>query len=125
MTNTAWLVFLVAASIGAPARYLVDGFVQDHTEGAFPWGTFVVNASGCLILGVISGLGLYHGLHSTTRVVLGTGGMGAYTTFSTFTFETVRLAEEGAMNAAVRNVVASLLVGLAAASAGLLLASLL
>ena len=125
MTNSAWLVFLVAASIGAPARYLVDGFVQDHTEGAFPWGTFVVNASGCLILGVISGLGLYHGLHSTTRVVLGTGGMGAYTTFSTFTFETVRLAEEGAMNAAVRNVVASLLVGLAAASAGLLLASLL
>ncbi len=125
MTNATWLAFLVAAAIGAPARYLIDGFVQDHTEGAFPWGTFVVNASGCLVLGVISGLGIYHGLAGSTRTVLGTGGMGAYTTFSTFTFETVRLAEEGAMNEAVRNVVASLLVGLAAASAGLLLASLL
>jgi CrcB protein len=125
MTNVAWLAFLVAAAIGAPARYLVDGFVQDHTDGAFPWGTFVVNASGCLVLGVITGLGLYHGLAGSTRTVLGTGGMGAYTTFSTFTFETVRLAEEGAMNEAVRNVVASLLVGLAAASAGLLVASLL
>ncbi len=125
MTNIAWLAFLVAAAIGAPARYLIDGFVQDRTDGAFPWGTFVVNASGCLLLGVITGLGLYHGLAGTTRTVLGTGGMGAYTTFSTFTFETVRLAEEGAMNEAVRNVVASLLVGLAAASAGLLAASLL
>ncbi|MGZ4702836.1 MAG: fluoride efflux transporter CrcB [Ilumatobacteraceae bacterium] len=125
MTNAAWLAFLVAAAVGAPARYLIDGFVQDHTDGVFPWGTFVVNASGCLVLGVISGLGLYHGLAGSTRTVLGTGGMGAYTTFSTFTFETVRLAEEGAMNEAVRNVVASLLVGLAAASIGLVLASLL
>jgi CrcB protein len=125
VTNIAWLAFLVAAAIGAPARYLIDGFVQDHTDGAFPWGTFVVNASGCLVLGVISGLGLYHGLAGTTRTVLGTGGMGAYTTFSTFTFETVRLAEEGATNEAVRNVVASLLVGLAAASVGLVAARLL
>jgi CrcB protein len=125
VTNFAWLAFLAAAAIGAPARYLIDGFVQDRTDGAFPWGTLVVNASGCLLLGVITGLGLYHGLAGTTRTVLGTGGMGAYTTFSTFTFETVRLAEEGAMNEAVRNVVASLLVGLAAASAGLLAASLL
>ena len=119
MTNGAWLAFLVAAAIGAPARYLVDGLVQDHTEGAFPWGTFVVNITGCLVLGVVTGLGLYHGLGATTRTVIGTGGMGAYTTFSSFSFETVRLAEEGATSEAVRNVAASLLVGLAAASLGL------
>ena len=125
MTNTAWLAFLIAAGIGAPARYLIDGLVQDHTEGVFPWGTFVVNVSGCLVLGTIAGLGLYHDLDTTTRTVLGTGGMGAYTTFSTFTFETVRLAEEGAMNEALRNVAASFVVGLAAAAAGLALTALL
>jgi CrcB protein len=125
VTSTAWLAFLVAAAVGAPARYLIDGLVQDHTDGAFPWGTFVVNVSGCLVLGTITGLGLYHGLHATTRTVLGTGGMGAYTTFSTFTFETVRLAEEGAIDEALRNVAASFIVGLAAASAGLALMAML
>jgi fluoride exporter len=124
VTNLAWLAFLVAAAIGAPARYVIDGFVQNHTEGSFPWGTFVVNISGCLALGTITGLGLYHSLDATTRVVVGTGGMGAYTTFSTFTFETVRLAEEGATVEALRNVAASFIVGLAAASAGLALMAL-
>ena len=125
MTNTAWLAFLVAAAIGAAARYLIDGVVQDRTGGAFPWGTFVVNVSGCLVLGMVTGLGLYHGLGASTRTVVGTGAMGAYTTFSTFTFETVRLAEEGAINEALRNVAASFIVGLAAAAAGLALTALL
>lgn len=77
MTDIAWLAFLVAA-IGASARYLIDGLVQDHTDGAFPLGTFVVNVSGCFVLGTISELGLYHGFDATTRTVLGTGGTGAY-----------------------------------------------
>ncbi len=119
MTGLAWIAFLLAAAIGAPARYLLDGWVQDHTSGAFPWGTFTVNITGCLTLGLLTGLGLYHGLDATARTVLGTGGMGAYTTFSTFTFETVRLAEEGALDEAFRNAAAGFLVGLAAASAGI------
>jgi CrcB protein len=123
MSALAWVAFLVASGIGAPARYLLDGWVQDHTRGAFPWGTFTVNITGCLTLGVITGLGIYHGLDATTRTVLGTGGIGAYTTFSTFTFETVRLAEEGALDEAVRNAAASFLVGLAAASGGLAIAA--
>ena len=125
MTNGAWFGFLVAAAIGASARYLIDGFVQDHTDGAFPWGTFVVNVTGCLVLGAITGLGMYHDLDSTTRTVLGTGGMGAYTTFSTFTFETVRLAEQGAVNQAFRNAAGSFVIGLAAAGAGLAAAAFL
>ncbi len=125
MTNGAWFGFLVAAAIGASARYLIDGFVQDHTDGAFPWGTFVVNVTGCLVLGTIVGLGMYHDLDSTTRTVLGTGGMGAYTTFSTFTFETVRLAELGAVNQAFRNAAGSFVIGLAAAGAGLAAAAFL
>jgi CrcB protein len=119
MTGPAWLAFLVAAGLGAPARYLLDGWVQDRTHGAFPWGTFTVNVTGCLALGVLTGLGLYHDLGSTARTVLGTGGLGAYTTFSTLTYETIRLAEEGALDEAARNAVGSLLVGLAAASIGL------
>ena len=119
MSGPAWIAFLVAAGVGAPARYLADGWVQDRTAGAFPWGTFTVNVTGCLLLGLLAGLGLYHDLGATTRTILGTGGLGAYTTFSTLTFETVRLAEEGALDEALRNAVASFLVGLAAASAGL------
>jgi CrcB protein len=121
VSGPAWITFLVAAGIGAPARYLLDGWVQGRTDGAFPWGTFTVNVSGCLVLGLLTGLGLYHGLDATTRTVVGTGGMGAYTTFSTFTFETVRLAEEGALDEALRNAAAGLVVGLAAASLGIAL----
>ena len=124
MNSLAWVAFLAAAAVGAPSRYLLDGWIQDRTRGAFPWGTFTVNVSGCLLLGVLTGLGLYHELDATTRTVLGTGGLGAYTTFSTFTFETVRLAEEGALDEAFRNAAASFLVGLAAASAGLALTAL-
>jgi CrcB protein len=125
MSNLAWLAFLIAAAIGAPSRYLIDGLVQDRTTGAFPWGTFVVNLSGCLTLGIVTGLGLYHGLDPTVRTVVGTGGMGAYTTFSTFSFETIRLAEEGAVNEALRNALGSFLAGLAGASAGLAIVAVL
>jgi len=119
MSGPAWVAFLVAAGVGAPARYLLDGWVQDRTHGAFPWGTFTVNVTGCVALGVLTGVGLYHDLGPTVRAVLGTGGLGAYTTFSTLTYETIRLAEEGALDGAARNAVGSLLVGLAAASIGL------
>jgi CrcB protein len=125
VSGPAWIGFLVAAALGAPARYLVDGWVQDRVGGAFPWGTFVVNMTGCLVLGVVTGLGLYHGLGDTTRTIVGTGGLGAYTTFSTLSFETVRLAEEGAVDRAFLNAAGSLLVGLAAAAAGLALAAAL
>lgn len=125
MTTGAWVAFWTAAAIGAPARYLIDGFVQDHTEGAFPWGTFAVNISGCLVLGGLTGLGLYHELDSTVATTVGAGGVGAYTTFSTFSFETVRLAEEGATNEAARNTAANFVVGLGAASAGLAIIAVL
>jgi len=120
----AWGAFVLAAAIGAPLRYLVDGVVQDRTDGAFPWGTLVVNASGSLALGYLTGLALYHGLPDTLRVVLGTGLCGAYTTFSTFGFETVRLLEEGATTEAFRNAVATLLAGGVAAALGIGLAAL-
>ena len=58
------MVFAIAAAgaLGAASRYVVDGFVQDRVEGVFPWGTWVINVSGSLVLGFVVGLGLYHGL---------------------------------------------------------------
>ena len=125
MTPAILAGLVVAGAVGAPARYLLDGFVEDHTEGAFPWGTFVINVSGSFLLGLITGWSLYHSFPSTPKVWLGTGFCGGYTTFSTFTFETIRLVEEGAVAEAFWNTVASLVVGTAAAAAGLLLAAAL
>ncbi|MHB8512443.1 MAG: fluoride efflux transporter CrcB [Actinomycetota bacterium] len=124
MSTPTWVGFVVASAIGAPARYLIDGWVADRVEGAFPWGTFVINASGSLILGFLTALALYHGFPATAKVILGTGFCGAYTTFSTFTFETVRLAEEGAMNEAFRNAAGTLVVCLVGSIAGFTLGAL-
>lgn len=125
MTLTIALGLVIAGALGAPARYLLDGFVQDRTSGAFPWGTFVINASGSFVLGVIDGAALYHAFPNTPKVWLGTGFCGAYTTFSTFTFETIRLLEEGAISDAFRYALLSLLTGALAAALGLALAAAL
>jgi CrcB protein len=121
---TIWIGVIVAGAIGAPSRYLLDGFVQDRVSGAFPWGTFVINMTGSVVLGFLTGLALYHGFPDTPRIILGTGFCGAYTTFSTWTFETVRLVEEDALREAALNAGMSLVVGMAAAAAGLALAAL-
>ena len=84
-----------------------------------------VNVTGSLLLGLITGLALHHGLARTTRIVLGPGFCGAYTTFSTFSFETVRLVEEGAVAEAFRNAAGTLVIGAAAAGLGLALPAVL
>lgn len=109
--------------VGAPTRYALDQWVNSRTEGLFPWGTFLINATGAFLLGFISGLALYDGLGHLPVAVVGTGFCGAYTTFSTFSYETVRLIEEGTVEAAVRNMAGSLVLGLAAAAAGIALAA--
>jgi fluoride exporter len=114
-------LLVVGGAIGAPARYLVDGFVQSRSRGVFPWGTFAINVSGSFLLGAITGAALYHGLGPLPKVAIGTGFCGAYTTFSTFSYETVRLLEEGAVRTASLNVVVSVVVGLLAAAAGIAL----
>jgi len=120
----SWLAFAGAAAIGASLRYVLDGAIGERVEGAFPWGTLVVNASGSLVLGVLTGLALYHAFPATPKAIVGTGFCGAYTTFSTFTFETVRLVEEGAVDEALRNVAGTFVVCAAAAALGLAIAAL-
>lgn len=124
MSPLAWTGFVVAAAIGAPMRYAVDTFVGNRTEGVFPWGTFLINASGSFALGVLTGLSLYHAFPRTPRLVLGTGFCGAYTTFSTFTFETMQLVEAGALREAMTNALATLVTCAAAAGVGLAVATL-
>ena len=123
MSPLAWVAFIAAGAVGAPVRYLVGVAVGERTGGVFPWGTFVVNASGSLLLGFLTGLGLYHGFPRTPRLVVGTGFCGAYTTFSTFTYETVRLIEEDAMAEAVGNMAGTTVVCLAASALGLAVAA--
>jgi CrcB protein len=125
MTGPTWLAFLAAAAIGAPARYLLDEAVERATGRSFPWGACVVNVSGSFILGVVTGLALYHGFSSDVGIVLGTGFCGAYTTFSAFSFATVRLGERGEIRGAAANVVANVTGSLLAAGAGLALSAAL
>jgi fluoride exporter len=113
-----------AAALGAVCRYLVDQVVQQRHDQLLPWGTFVVNVSGSLLLGLTVGLAAHHGLPAVPATVVGVGFLGGYTTWSTYLWETLALAEAGAVGQAALNLVGSLAVGLAAAAAGLGLALL-
>ena len=123
MSTSTFIGLVIAGALGAPSRYLLDGFVQDRARGDFPWGTFVINISGSFLIGLIAGAALYHAFSDSARVVLGTGFCGAYTTFSTYAFESVRLAEQGATRHALANVLVSAALGTAAAGLGLALAA--
>lgn len=114
------LLVIVGGALGAPARYLTDLVVQRRHESAFPWGTWTVNVVGSFVLGVVVAMG-----PDWLVTLAGTGFCGALTTFSTFGFETVRLAEQGKPSVAVGNVVGSLAAGLAAAALGWWLGSAL
>jgi CrcB protein len=110
---TVALVFL-GAMVGAPLRYLTDRAVQTRHDSLFPWGTFTVNLTGCLILGALTGAAVPAGLFA----LLGTGFCGALTTYSTFSYETLRLLEQKAYFYATANVTVSVIAGLGAALLG-------
>ncbi|GHJ41763.1 fluoride efflux transporter CrcB [Streptomyces sp. TS71-3] len=120
-----WLLVLAGAVVGAPLRYLTDRAVQARHESVFPWGTFTVNVAGSLVLGLVTGAVTAGAASSQVQLLLGTGLCGALTTYSTFSYETLRLAEGGARLYAVANAVGSVLAGLGAAFAGTALAGAL
>ncbi len=113
-----------AAALGAVCRYLLDQVVQHQHDQTFPWGTFVINASGSLLLGLITGLSIHHGLPKVPTTVIGVGFAGGYTTWSTYVWESLALAETGALVEAGANLIGSLIVGFGAAAAGFGLAML-
>ena len=112
------LLIALGAAIGAPARYLADRLLQGRHDSRFPWGTFTANVAGSALLGFLVALPASHAV----QLLLGTGLCGALTTYSTFSFETVRLAKDGARTLALLNVVASVLAGFGAAYCGMAIA---
>ena len=119
------VLVLLGGALVAPVRYVVDLMVQSRHDSVLPWGTFVVNAAGSLVLGATAGGVAAAGGSDWVLTLAGTGFCGALTTFSTFSFETVRLAEERALGAAAVNVAGSVVVGAAACAAGWSLATAL
>jgi fluoride exporter len=111
-----------AASFGAVARYLVDQSVARRFGKVFPLGTFLINITGSFVLGLLTGLAAHHGLSPQAVAIAGTGVCGGYTTFSTYSYETVRLMEDGSGLLAFGNLLGSVACGLVAAALGLGLA---
>ncbi|MER0482586.1 fluoride efflux transporter CrcB [Streptomyces sp. Edi2] len=113
-----WLLVVAGAMVGAPLRFLTDRYVQSRHDAVFPWGTFTVNVTGSLILGLLTGAASAGAASSHVQLLIGTGLCGALTTYSTFSYETLRLAADRARASAVANVVVTVAAGPAAAFAG-------
>ena len=112
------VLVMVGAAVGAPLRYLTDRAVQGRHGTAMPWGTFTVNVVGSSVLGLLTAAAITGDVSPGTQLVIGTGFCGALTTYSTFSWETLRLFEEDSSLLAGANVVSSILAGIAAAATG-------
>jgi len=127
VTPLLFIAVALAGGLGAAARFVLDGVVRARTASrmTFPVGTFVINATGSLLLGLVVGLTSAQILPETLQAVVGAGFLGGYTTFSTASFETVRLLQERRLGAAAVNSFGMLAVCVLLATAGLLLGSAL
>jgi len=114
------LAVALAGGIGAALRFIVDGTIREHSSGRFPWATGIINVTGALALGLVTGLNI----DSVQHAVIGTGLLGGYTTFSTASFETARLAHDGRYGAALANGLGMLIAAVAVASLGFWLGAL-
>src|SRR5579862_2714660 len=114
------LSVVVFGALGALTRYGVDLAIERHTAGAFPASTFFINVTGCVLAGAAVG-GLVDRLREPSWVGVGvvTGFLGAYTTFSTFAFETRDLVQEGRLGIALANAGSSVVAGVAGIYVGL------
>lgn len=121
---TGALLVALGAAIGAPTRYLVDRAVQANHASRMPWGTLVVNVGGAFVLGLLTGLAVSHDVPRAVMLALGVGFCGALTTFSTFSYETLRLWESDRRRSLL-NVGLSVGLSLGAAVVGHLLGSIL
>ncbi|WP_410632756.1 fluoride efflux transporter CrcB [Amycolatopsis sp. cmx-4-83] len=117
------LLVALGGAAGSILRYLTDRRVQTWRDSPFPFGTLTVNIAGSFILGFLSGWLLHGAEPSSIRALVAVGFCGGLTTFSTFGYETVRLFLEKTRLYAVLNVVVTVVAGLAAGAAGLLLAT--
>jgi fluoride exporter len=117
MSVLLWAGVVVIGGAGSVVRFFADGLVSSAAGRDFPFGTMVVNISGAVILGLLTGLALSHG----AALLAGTAAVGSYTTFSTWMLETERLAEERQRRKVALNIIVSLVLGVAAAALGRLI----
>ncbi|WP_372698342.1 CrcB family protein [Arthrobacter sp. JSM 101049] len=103
MSPLLFICLSVAGGLGAALRFVVDGVVKAHTRAAFPVGTWIINVSGSLLLGLLAGTTLAFITSNAIYLVAGTGFLGGYTTFSTASFESVRLLQERRYLASLAN----------------------
>ena len=115
MSAATWIGVALAGGLAALARFSLDAAVSERFAGAFPAGTLAVNLSGAVLLGFTAGVAL----HGAALTIVAGGGLGSFTTFSTWMFESQRLGEEGDARALWLNIAVSFAAGLAAVTLGL------
>ncbi len=119
------VAMMLAGAGGALLRFVIDAAVKHRRAVSFPWATIFINVSGSLLLGFLAGLVIFDGAPNSLQQIVGTGFCGGYTTFSTASFETVRLAQQRHSLKALGNAVGSLVASVGACVAGLALAGAL
>ena len=124
MTPLVFIAVAAAGGLGASSRMLIDGLIKSRVSTALPWGTIIINVSGSLVLGLLTGLAGANLLPEAWHLVLGTGFLGGYTTFSTASFETIRLLQERRWVAGLVNGLGTLVFATTAAAIGLWLGGL-
>lgn len=115
----------LAGGLGAVARFILDGVIRSRYKTAIPLGTILINVSGSLLLGFLAGLVLGTGVPTELHLIVGTGFLGGYTTFSTANVETVRLIQSGRTGTAITNALGTMVMTVVSAAAGLSLGSVL
>ncbi|NWL13536.1 fluoride efflux transporter CrcB [Paenarthrobacter nitroguajacolicus] len=112
------VLLALAGGIGAAVRFMVDGFIRQRFKTALPWGTILINVSGSLALGFLAGLLMRGQAPESLFLIVGTGFLGGYTTFSTASLETIRLIQSGRTGLALINGLGSMAASVLAAAAG-------
>lgn len=118
---TRIILVALGGAIGASSRYLLGMWLQTRLSSDFPWGTFVINTSGSFLIGLVLGLVNTGTLSAEARLFLAVGVLGGYTTFSSFSYETLELLSDGNIQAFLFNALGQLVAGLLAVYLGIVL----
>lgn len=118
MTPFVFIAMALAGGLGAIARFLLDGAIGRRLQTVFPWATFTINVSGSLALGLLTALAAGNVVPREWALILGTGFLGGYTTFSTNSYETLRLLSEKRYAASFANALGTLAASVGAAALG-------
>ena len=123
--DNAYMAVSIGAILGANARYVLGGWLSERLGPAFPWSTFLINVSGSLLIGLVLGIASERVTPDWWRPGVAIGFLGSYTTFSTFSYETINLLRDGSYLAAAANVGGSVAAAFIAVAVGLAIAQLI